>query len=74
MSCKLSVLKELDSVTGENAKNELEKLSEPQRSQIHTALLLTNLAYTCVKEPMQQTWYQPVCSDISHQLSHWLAL
>jgi len=55
MSCEWSVLKELETVMGEDAKNELEKLGRPYPSQIHATLLLTNPVYNCVKEPMQLT-------------------
>jgi len=55
MSCEWSVLKELETVMGEDAKNELEKLGKPHPSQIHATLLLTNPVYNCVKEPMQLT-------------------
>ena len=74
MLCSWSVLKEFDNVMGEVAKKELEKLGKPQPSQIHATLLLTNPAYNCVKDPIQLTWYQPACSDLSQQLSHWMAL
>lgn len=70
MSCEWSVLKELDSVMGEDAKNELEKLARPYPLQIQAMLLLTSPAYNCVKEPMQLTWYQPACLYLSLQLSH----
>ena len=72
MLCSSSVLKEFDSVMGEVEKRELEKLGKPQPSQIHETLLLTNPAYKCVKDPIQLTWYQPACSDLSQQLSHWM--
>ena len=53
------MLKEFDSVMGEVAKRELEKLGKPQPSQVHETLLLTNPAYICVKDPIHDTWYQP---------------
>ena len=47
--------KEFDNVMGEDAKNELEKLGKPHQSQVHETLLLTNLTYNCVKDPMHVT-------------------
>ena len=74
MFCSSSVLKEFESVMGEVEKSELEKLGKPQPAQIHETLLLTNPAYKGVKDPRQLTWYQPACSDLSQQLSHWIPL
>lgn len=55
ISCEWSVLKQLESVMGEDAKNELETLGRPNLSQIHAMLLLTYPVYNSVKELMQLT-------------------
>lgn len=67
-----SVLKRFDWGIGE--KYELEKFKKLHPLQSQTMLLLTNPLYSCVKDPIQLTWYQPAYLDLSPQEVHWMAL